>query len=85
MDMIKKQDNDPLGTPFLVQRYGKKELANQYFPNSSPGRARDHVRDWLKKDPEFYDRLLRMGLSPHAQEWTAAQVQAIVNKIGPPY
>lgn len=44
-----------------IKRYSKTQLAQLYFPDSSPETARRHLMDWINGNSELVAALKRAG------------------------
>ena len=71
-------------TEFIFRPYTKKELALNYFPNSLPRTAVNHLMSWINRCPELLDELARTGYTTKAKSFTPRQVHLIVKHIGEP-
>ena len=70
---------------FKIKSYGKSEFAWLMFPNmKDPGTAQDKLLRWIKKDPRFHKRLLRLANSKDDNSYSKDQIQLIINKFGEP-
>lgn len=61
-----------------------KELALQYFPNSSPKCAVAQLRVWIMHSSDFSTALTQAGWRRYQKIYTPRQVQIIVNHLGEP-
>ena len=70
---------------FKIRQYGKSEFAWLMFPKMrDPRSAQDKLLRWIKKDPRFYKRIIRMGNTKDDNIYTKAQIQLLVDKFGEP-
>ncbi len=70
---------------FKIKSYGKSEFAWLMFPNmKDPGTAQDKLLRWIKKDPRFHKRLLRLANSKDDNDYNKEQIQLIISKFGEP-
>ena len=54
---------------FKVKTYGKSEFAWLMFPDmKDPSAAQDKLLRWIKKDPRFHKRILRLANSKDDNE-----------------
>lgn len=71
-------------TDFIIRPYTKKELAMNYFPNSLPRTAVNHLMAWIARCPELVDELAHAGYVTNAKSFTPRQVGLIVKHLGEP-
>ena len=69
---------------FKIRPYTKKELALQYFPDSQPRTAVNHLMAWIARCPELVDELAHTGYVTNAKSFTPRQVGLIVKHLGAP-
>ena len=68
-----------------IKPYGKSVFAQMMFPDiKDPRHAQDKLLRWIKMDAAFHRRLLKLGNSKNANEYTSRQIQLIVDKWGEP-
>ncbi len=73
-------------TPFEIRSYGCSELAQAYFPASTPRAAWRQLRTWIFRFPGLAEKLgMHEPGKPHPRCLTPRQVMDIVEAIGPPY
>lgn len=66
-----------------LKSYGYGELAQLYFPNSSPHSATNQLHRWLAMPP-LCDRLAEVGFRKGQRLLTPRQVQVIFDELGEP-
>ena len=72
-------------TMFKIKSYGKSEFAWLMFPKmKDPDAAQDKLLRWIKKDPRFHKRILRLANTKNDNEYTVEQIRLMVNKWGEP-
>ena len=70
---------------FKIKSYGKSEFAWLMFPNmKDPGTAQDKLLRWIKKDPRFHKRLLRLANSKDDNSYSKDQIKLLIDKFGEP-
>ena len=70
---------------FMIRAYGKSEYAMMLFPHiDDPKVAQAKLLRWIKKDRQFHQSLVGMGLSSHDKDYSPEQVRAMVGKFGAP-
>ena len=70
---------------FKIKAYGKSEFAWLMFPKmQNPQAAQDKLLRWIKKDPRFYRRLLRLANSKNDNVYSKQQIQLLTDKFGEP-
>ena len=70
---------------FKVKTYGKSEFAWLMFPDMrDPSAAQDKLLRWIKKDPRFHKRLLRLANTKDDNNYSKEQIQLIIDKFGEP-
>lgn len=70
---------------FKIKPYGKSEFAWMMFPKMrDPKAAQDKLLRWIKKDPRFHKRLLRLSNSRDDNDYNAEQIRLMVQKWGEP-
>ena len=72
-------------TNFAIRTYGKSEFALLMFPTiDDPKVAQAKLLRWIKKDRQFHQSLVGMGLSSYVKDYSPEQVRAMVEKFGAP-
>ena len=70
---------------FKIKSYGKSEFAWLMFPDmKDPSAAQDKLLRWIKKDPRFHKRILRLANSKDDNEYSKEQILLIIKKFGEP-
>ena len=70
---------------FKIKTYGKSVFAWMMFPDmKDPSVAQDKLLRWIKKDPRFHKRILRLANSKNDNDYTIEQIQLIIKKFGEP-
>ena len=70
---------------FILKAYGKSEFAWMMFPKmKDPKAAQDKLLRWIKKDPRFHKRLLRLATTKDDNIDTKQQIKLMVEKWGEP-
>ena len=70
---------------FKIKSYGKSEFAWLMFPDmKDSSTAQDKLLRWIKKDPRFHKRILRLANSKDDNNYTKEQIQLIIKKFGEP-
>ena len=70
---------------FKIKSYHKSEFAWLMFPYmKNPDAAQDKLLRWIKKDPRFHKRILRLANSKNDNDYTIEQIQLIIDKFGKP-
>ena len=70
---------------FKIRSYGKSEFAWLMFPKmKSPSAAQDKLLRWIKMDPRFHKRLLRLANSKDDNNYSKDQIQMMIDKWGEP-
>ena len=70
---------------FILKAYGKSEFAWMMFPKmKDPKAAQDKLLRWIKKDPRFHKRLLRLATTKDDNIYTMQQIKLMVEKWGEP-
>ena len=65
--------------------YSKSELGLLYFPDvPSKQVARRHIMKWIKRCPELWAQLHRMGYQEGSQFFTPRMVNSIFEYLGEP-
>lgn len=64
--------------------YSKQELAVMFFPYTEPLSAVRHLFNWVRRNAELTERLLRSGYSTYQKVLTPAQVNLIFEYLGEP-
>ena len=70
---------------FAIRTYGKSGFALLMFRTiDDPMVAQAKLLRWIKKDRQFHQSLVGMGLSSHDKDYSPDQVRAMVEKFGAP-
>ena len=70
---------------FVIKTYGKSEFAWMMFPKMrDPQSAQDKLLRWIKKDPKFHKRILRLSNSKDDNNYSIEQIRLMVKKWGAP-
>ena len=70
---------------FIIKAYGKSEFAWKMFPTMiDPKAAQNKLLRWIKKDPRFHKRILRLATTKDDNVYTKQQVKLMVEKWGEP-
>ena len=70
---------------FMIQQYGRTELAQLYSPDITPEAAWKKLKGWIDYNQVLTQRLQRLGYHPdHQRTFTPAQVRAITEELGEP-
>ena len=70
---------------FKIKSYGKSDFAWLMFPKlKDPSAAQDKLLRWIKKDPRFQKRILRLANSKDDNDYTKEQILLIIKKFGEP-
>lgn len=70
---------------FVIKSYGKSEFAWMMFPKMrDPQSAQDKLLRWIKKDPKFHKRILRLSNSKDDNNYSIEQIRLMVKKWGAP-
>ena len=70
---------------FKIKSYGKSEFAWLMFPKmKDPSSAQDKLLRWIKKNPRFHKRLLRLANTKDDNNYSKEQIQRIIDKFGEP-
>lgn len=67
-----------------IKSYTKSELALQYFPESDPRVAVNHLNEWIKRCKPLAEELADCHQSRYAKFWSAKAVRLIVDYFGEP-
>lgn len=70
--------------PFVYRSYSKQELARIYLPGYAPATAVKKFNSWLKKSPQFREKLHHSGVELRTRIYSTAQVRQIVEHLGEP-
>lgn len=70
--------------PFIIQAYGKSELAMLYFPGAAPEVAANRLRRWIIQTKGLLHELRPTGYPSRAHFFSPIQVGIIVKYIGEP-
>ena len=60
------------------------DLAQQYFPNSTPRSASSQLHRWIILNPELVSKLEELHFVPRQRALTPLQHEAIVRYLGEP-
>lgn len=60
------------------------DLAQSYFPNSTPRSASAQLHRWIALNPELRERLAQLHFRPRQLALTPLQHEAIVTYLGEP-
>lgn len=60
------------------------DLAQQYFPNSTPRSASAQLHRWIVLNPELVSKLEELHFVPRQRALTPLQHEAIVRYLGEP-
>lgn len=70
---------------FKIKSYGKSDFAWLMFPDmKDPRSAQDKLLRWIKKDPHFHKRILRLANSKDDNDYTKEQIKLLIDKFGEP-
>ena len=69
---------------FKIRSYTKKELALQFFPDSTPRVAVNHLMALIRRNDMLWDELQKTGYKNTSKIFTPRQVQTIFEWLGPP-
>lgn len=69
---------------FIIQEYGRMELAQAYCPDIAPESAWKKLKQWIALKPGLTERLGTLGYNGHTRSFTPVQVKAIVEGLGEP-
>ncbi len=69
---------------FPIRAYGKRELAQHYFPNITPEAASKQLQRWIVQCTELHEALVELHYQPHQRLLTPQQVKQIVYYLGEP-
>ena len=69
---------------FKIRPYTKKELALQYFPDSQPRTAVNHLMAWICRCPSLMDQLQMACYEKCSKGFTPRQIRLIVEHLGEP-
>ena len=68
---------------FKIKAYGKSEFAWMMFPKMrNPSAAQDKLLRWIKKDPRFHKKILRLATTKDDNNYSKEQIQLMVDKWG---
>ena len=68
-----------------MKSYGKSEFAWMMFPKmKNPRAAQDKLLRWIKKEPRFHKRLLRLANTKDDNEYSKDQIALLVDRFGAP-
>ena len=60
------------------------DLAQAYFPNSTPRSASSQLRRWIKLNTELKARLEELSYKPRQRALTPLQHEAVIECLGEP-
>ena len=70
---------------FAIRTYGKSEFALLMFPTiDDPKIAQAKLLRWIKKDPRFHKRILRLANTKDDNDYSKEQIRLMVEKWGEP-
>ena len=70
---------------FMIQTYGKSELALLYFPDAQTSKgALNNLNFWIDSKPGLRMKLREICISKKAHYYTPLEVELIVKSIGEP-
>jgi hypothetical protein len=69
---------------FRIRCYSKQELAQLYYPESTPRVAVNRLARWIKADPMLAAELAQMGYHKAQHDFRASQVRILVKYLGEP-
>lgn len=70
---------------FVIQEYGKSELAMLYFPKAQTAKgALSNLNSWINQNRKLKAALRACGMSPSAKSYTPKEVALILHYIGEP-
>lgn len=67
-----------------IKSYPKSELAQMYFPDSTPHVATNHLTSWIRRCPALREALQYCNQPPRAKYYSAQAVRLIVEYLGEP-
>ena len=82
--MIQVSSFKTMDKDFIIRSYTKKELALQYFPDSMPRTAVNHLMSWIRRCRPLWTELQATGYTTTSKSFTPRQVRAIVEHLGEP-
>ena len=82
--MIQVSSFKTMDKDFIIRSYTKKELALQYFPDSMPRTAVNHLMSWIRRCRPLWTELQATGYTTTSKSFTPRQVRAIVEQLGEP-
>ena len=62
----------------------KKELALRYYPDDTPQRASDKLREQIATSPNLLDDLMKAGYRKEQKTLTPKQIRIIYDHLGEP-
>lgn len=68
---------------FTIRAYGLQELAQLYFPNSTPQSASNQLKKWMNKE-KLLVKLATAGYEAGQKILTPRQVEVIAGHVGEP-
>ncbi len=73
-----------IDAPFPVQVYGLQQLAQMYFPYSTPSSASSQLKRWMRKT-QLWVKLKEADYEDGQRLLTPRQVRIIVDHVGEPF
>ena len=71
--------------PFVIQQYGKSELAMFYFPKAETKKgALSNLKSWIQGNKDLDAALRSCGMAPKAHSFTPKEVALIADFLGSP-
>ncbi len=69
---------------FMIRAYGRRELAQLYFPHLSPNSAWRCLHRWINLNQDLCRKLRDLGYESQIRIFTPEQVRAITYYLGEP-
>ena len=69
---------------FPIRAYGKRELAQHYFPAITPEAASKQLQHWIVQCTELHQALIDLHYMPRQRLLTPQQVKLIIYYLGEP-
>lgn len=69
---------------FRITVYSKRELAQMYFPSSSPKVAVNQLNRWIKSCRTLTEKLMETNYNKRLRYFTSKQTRLIVEHLGEP-
>jgi hypothetical protein len=69
---------------FMIRAYGRRELAQLYFPHISPNSAWRCLYQWINLNQDLCRKLRDLGYESQMRIFTPEQVRAISYYLGEP-